>query len=357
MQLRTKDFYVEKYDDEAGTVEGLAITYGNVDNQGDMVLPGAFADSVKSLNNKIKLLWQHDSKLPIGHLIDSKEKPEGLWVKFQFDTDETSQMARGKVKSGTITDFSIGFKPLEESLDANQKTKVYTKDGWITRAVNVIKKGILKEVSLVTFAADEKANVEAVKSDNETKGAVKMEEFKKKSIVLIENESIYDYIDALRKAVKEHAKTGVMGKVTVMPDDWMPDFNIREIYDGYVVCKNGEENYKLPFTRNLVGEFVFDAPVEVEWAWIEKSETGLRIKSAVHTELKTKAGKAISAGNLATLNMAHKCITDAGMHVKSLIDVNEGESLKPTEAEEVEKANNELLAKIDTLFKKLESKF
>ena len=57
-------------DEESRTIEGWASTFGNKDGGNDIIVPGAFAESIKL--RKPKMLWQHDSqagdrRLGIGH--------------------------------------------------------------------------------------------------------------------------------------------------------------------------------------------------------------------------------------------------------------------------------------------------
>jgi HK97 family phage prohead protease len=62
----TQEFKYAVSDD--GTFEGLLATYNNVDLGGDTIEPGAFTKSLQENGNVIPLLWQHDSRQPIGSL-------------------------------------------------------------------------------------------------------------------------------------------------------------------------------------------------------------------------------------------------------------------------------------------------
>ncbi len=61
---------------EVGVFEGLASTFGNQDMVGDVVEPGAFAATI-ARPGRIKMLWQHDARAPIGVWEDIRETAAG----------------------------------------------------------------------------------------------------------------------------------------------------------------------------------------------------------------------------------------------------------------------------------------
>ena len=65
---------------EVGIFEGLASTFGNRDMAGDVVEPGAFAGTL-ARPGRIKMLWQHDARAPIGVWEKIRETAAGLEVK------------------------------------------------------------------------------------------------------------------------------------------------------------------------------------------------------------------------------------------------------------------------------------
>lgn len=142
---------------DAGVIEGYASVFGNVDSYGEIVEPGAFADSlVKSqrTGRKIKMLWQHDPHQPIGVWDDLAEDGKGLWVKGRLfkDTVAKAGEAYALLKEGGLDGLSIGYRTL----------KAEPKEG--RPGVMSLLKLDLLENSIVTFAANERARVEVVKS-------------------------------------------------------------------------------------------------------------------------------------------------------------------------------------------------
>jgi len=81
-----------------GSFEGVAAVYGNVDLGGDVIEPGAFSKSLTDKGGEVPILWQHDSREPIGlgKLSDSRE---GLLVKGELALESpAAQKAYGLLK-------------------------------------------------------------------------------------------------------------------------------------------------------------------------------------------------------------------------------------------------------------------
>ncbi|WKL53336.1 HK97 family phage prohead protease [Pseudomonas kielensis] len=141
---------------EAGEFEGYGSVFGVKDHGSDIVMPGAFTDSLIEWKGKNKLppvLWQHKTHEPIGPHTDMKEDEKGLYVKGQLliDDDPLARRAHAHMKAGSVTGLSIG----------------YTLDDWEWDSVKgayLLKKITLWEVSVVTFAMNEAAYVTDVKS-------------------------------------------------------------------------------------------------------------------------------------------------------------------------------------------------
>jgi HK97 family phage prohead protease len=142
---------------ENGTIEGYGSIFGNVDSYGEIVEPGAFTQSLVDAKRKgtsIKMLWQHNPDEPIGIWEDIAEDSKGLYVQGRLlvDASPRAKEAHGLLLGGALDGLSIGY----HTLDADPHP---TKPG-----ITSLKKLLLREVSIVTFAANERARVEAVKS-------------------------------------------------------------------------------------------------------------------------------------------------------------------------------------------------
>lgn len=142
---------IAKVDDQ-GTFEGYASVFNVVDLGGDIVMPGAFAKTLKSIGAAgVKMLWQHDGKQPIGAWISLVEDGRGLKAKGHLNLSVArAREALALMKQGALDGLSIGFRPVRVTRDkANGHRKIHALD--------------LVEISLVTFPMLPQARVETVK--------------------------------------------------------------------------------------------------------------------------------------------------------------------------------------------------
>lgn len=155
---KTRDLPFElKSVSEDGTFEGYASTFNNVDLQGDIIAPGAFAKSIQTTGGKVPILWQHDPEKPIGLGIRMHEDSNGLKVKGQLVLGtQAGAEAHHLLKAGAINGLSIGFSIPRGATEWDS-----------TGTVRTIKEIDLHEFSIVTFPANPQAGVTAVKSDGQ----------------------------------------------------------------------------------------------------------------------------------------------------------------------------------------------
>lgn len=138
-------------EDEPGTLTGIGSVYNNVDQGQDIVLPGAFTESLKS--RKPKMLFQHDPSRVLGVWTDWEDTEKSLNLKGQIFTDTTLGADTYKlVQAKAIDGLSIGYRTIADSVE--------TRDG---KRVRVIEKAELWEVSVVTFPMNPAAVVTGVK--------------------------------------------------------------------------------------------------------------------------------------------------------------------------------------------------
>lgn len=159
--MRVRDCrFLTKSMGEAGVFEGYASVFGNVDQGGDCVAPGAFRDSLaraKAAGKVIPMLWQHDQKEPVGIWTDIAEDSKGLHVKGQLllEHDPLAQRAYGLLKAGAIGGLSIGY-----TIPCGGTQPEKGSGGFFQR----LKEVDLHEISLVTMPMNTEARVTAVKS-------------------------------------------------------------------------------------------------------------------------------------------------------------------------------------------------
>ncbi len=129
----------------SGHVEGYAALFGEPDRSGDIVAPGAFAETLRARSASVKFLWQHDPAQPIGIWDSIEEDARGLRVKGRLLT----ALSRGReaatlLNAGALDGLSIGFRTI--TADRAGPNRRLTKiELW--------------EISLVTFPMAEHARL------------------------------------------------------------------------------------------------------------------------------------------------------------------------------------------------------
>lgn len=136
---------------EEGVFEGYGSVFNNVDLGKDVILPGAFKGAVA---RRVKLLWQHDPRQPIGVYDELEEDEKGLRLKGRLAL-KTSRGAEAYelLKMGALDGLSIGFTMGAKDFEYDAKTDIRS-----------IKKVKLMEVSLVTWPMNPRATTTRVKS-------------------------------------------------------------------------------------------------------------------------------------------------------------------------------------------------
>lgn len=135
-----------------GAFEGYASLFNREDLGGDIVLPGAFRDSLARRGAAgIKLLFQHNPSEPIGVWHHIVEDARGLYVRGRLMLD----VVRGReihtlMRAGAVDGLSIGFRALKSRRDR-------------ATGVRRLEKVDLWEISVVTFPMLPEARVAAVK--------------------------------------------------------------------------------------------------------------------------------------------------------------------------------------------------
>ena len=157
--LRRKQFAFELKDIGAdGTFTGYGSVFGNKDQQGDVVQPGAFDRTLKEWAGKGKLppmLWQHQENEPIGGYTSMHTDATGLFVngKILLDAGPTEVRAYQHLKAGNVQGLSIGYTMFPNGTEYDKAN-----DAYLLKDIN------LWELSVVTFPANTEALVETVKS-------------------------------------------------------------------------------------------------------------------------------------------------------------------------------------------------
>ena len=135
--------------DDGWSFTGYASTFGNVDEGGDVVLRGAFSNSLA--RRVPRLLWQHDMHEPIGKVLGLTEDDRGLHGEFKISRTTRGHDAYQLLRDGAIDSMSIGYIPEDQEFDEKS-------------GVRQLKSVDLLEISLVSVPMNEEARITAVKA-------------------------------------------------------------------------------------------------------------------------------------------------------------------------------------------------
>ena len=131
--------------DSDGRFAGYASLFNTRDAGGDVVMPGAFAHSLAKRRDRIRLLFQHDPKEPVGIWEAIGEDARGLFVAGRLVPGvPRADALRRLIESGAIDGLSIGFRTVRATRAAGLR-RLWQID--------------LFEVSIVTFPMLEDARI------------------------------------------------------------------------------------------------------------------------------------------------------------------------------------------------------
>ena len=147
-----------------GTIEGYASLFGAVDQARDMVMPGAFTQTLKTRGlRKIPMLFQHDPAEPVGIWLELTEDFRGLRARGKLIPDiRRARELLALLRSGAIDGLSIGYRTQRGVIEPRSRIRhLYQVD--------------LFEISIVTFPLLDGARIDAVKEAPPSRGRAQAE--------------------------------------------------------------------------------------------------------------------------------------------------------------------------------------
>ena len=149
--MERKAFATEfKVAPDGRTVEGYASTY-DIDQVGDIVVPGAYKKTLAERFSRIKVLRDHE--FPIGKPMAALEDSKGLLTKSYISDTQLGNETLTLLRDGVLDRMSIGYEPVAKEMGQVEG-----------KSVRYLKEIKLYEWSVVTFPANESAAVTAVKA-------------------------------------------------------------------------------------------------------------------------------------------------------------------------------------------------
>lgn len=123
MEFKDISNAVKEYNADAGTFTGWAAYYNNVDLGGDVILPGAFARTMKSHECEVPICWQHDLRTPIGMGRITDVETKGLQIFGQLSLgSQAGKMAHELMKPlpgfkrAPVRGLSIGYEAVKHEM-------------------------------------------------------------------------------------------------------------------------------------------------------------------------------------------------------------------------------------------------
>lgn len=164
--FQTKQFEVKdlNYNEDSRIISGYAAVFGNVDKAGDLLVKGCFAKSIAErgpespANDKIIFLWMHNMSEPLGKITELREDDHGLYFEASIDEIELGDRAIAQFKSGTLNQFSIGYRYVWD------KCEYIEKDG---QEIFICKELILHEISVVSVGCNGETEFLGFKDDTD----------------------------------------------------------------------------------------------------------------------------------------------------------------------------------------------
>lgn len=160
------DISFSKEDEDKGIFSGYAAVFGLVENAwnpyggGVYLESGAFKKTLSERKTPFKVLWNHNTDLPIGNTLDISEDNRGLKFSAKLNLDiRTAREVFSNIKAGVVDEMSIGFTPIKYAKD--------DETGDVT--FNEVR---LSEISPVSFPANPAARISSVMNAQWSSGPV-----------------------------------------------------------------------------------------------------------------------------------------------------------------------------------------
>ncbi len=151
-ERKAVSFALESTDEKTGEFSGYASVFGNVDDGGDIVEKGAFAKTIVEDFARIKILALHNgSWLPVGKPLELREDDHGLFIRGKISDTSMGRDIQTLLKDGVLNELSIGYDVVDYAFDEST-------------GIRNLKQIKLWEVSIVTWAMNDQATIDDVKS-------------------------------------------------------------------------------------------------------------------------------------------------------------------------------------------------
>ena len=130
-------------------IHAYALAFNNVDSYGDVILPTALDNFIKSEDfNRMHLCYQHKRDIVIGVIKEAGIDEKGMWIEADILPTTDGKDVQMLIKAGAVREFSIGYWV--------NKCRYDRREGY-NYEIRVLEDIGIIEVSPVTFAANPEA--------------------------------------------------------------------------------------------------------------------------------------------------------------------------------------------------------
>ncbi|MEG1562526.1 MAG: HK97 family phage prohead protease [Bacteroides sp.] len=137
---------------ENGEFSGYAAVFGNKDSGDDIIEKGAFSATIRDDFDRIKILALHnDCWLPVGKPLELREDEKGLYIRGKISDTSMGRDIHTLMKDDVLNELSIGYDAVVFDYDSEQGARH-------------LKEVKLWEISIVTWAMNDQAKIDEVKS-------------------------------------------------------------------------------------------------------------------------------------------------------------------------------------------------
>ncbi len=168
-------------DGKQGIFEGYASVFGNTDSDGDIILPGAYKNTLEKQTRKVAMFFNHRQwEIPVGKWDALEEDSKGLYVRGQLTPGNSAASdLKAAMLHGTVEGMSVGFAVTKDdySISPANGGRIFKNISW------------LKEISVCTFPANELAGVDSMKSIDSIKSIRDAEAWLRDSVGLSRSEA------------------------------------------------------------------------------------------------------------------------------------------------------------------------
>lgn len=126
-------------------LEGYALTYNVLDSYNDIIKEGAASKSIAKEGKRVKFCYQHNFDKIAGKVVELREDSQGVFVRIKVGKGMWGREVRALIEDESIDELSIGFITIKASYDEEN--------------VRIIQELELREVSIVSRAANKEAKI------------------------------------------------------------------------------------------------------------------------------------------------------------------------------------------------------